>query len=765
MDGLTGVVGSPAFLIVISALLLVMTVIGLASISGAGKARAAESEAMAREEALREQMTSLLGILREGAIVTAPSGEILLMSDSAAVILGVEREHALGRPISRLPLRAINPLMHPVNLQEVFSARYGNANEPRIIGVPGRRGTDDVRWIQVTPCEAGNQLGDPVNVSILADSTGTKEASDASHRTDALFRRAVESAPIGLALVDLEWRLMEANRAFAGILGTTATSLRGAPLGSISHREDVGKEAPQTQELYDGKISCFSIEKRFVKSDGGTIWGVLDVGLVRHPGGAPDHYIIHLRETNEERIRKENLEHRAERDPLTQLANRTLFYEELRKAIASPTAIGRVAVLVVDLDGFKGLNDRFGHAMGDLALLHLAGVLRQAVGSKGTVARLGGDEFAIVLVEADADVGRVAFDTASSIHEKLRTPVQIRRHRIILHSSIGIAVASADILSESEMGIVEAADAAMYRAKGAGKGRTELYITSMRSGDDTHGALGTELRRAVERGDLILHYQPVIELESRTVVGYEALVRWQHPTRGMLLPGVFLPTLDDRALSIALGALLVDQATEFLAANREAPIWVSLNVSADQLGDSSFADRVLTSIARHHLSPQRIVIELTEASLVAPNTRIRHELTELRNAGIPILLDDFGTGASPLSYLRDLPVSGVKLDMSFTAGIPEDPAGARVSRALGALALELGLATIAEGIETEAQAGFLMSCGWRYGQGWLFGVAQPGNVVKDQSITYTESYIEPQPYSDDDGPSIAPERSQDGTSL
>ncbi|HZL81547.1 MAG TPA: EAL domain-containing protein [Demequina sp.] len=156
-----------------------------------------------------------------------------------------------------------------------------------------------------------------------------------------------------------------------------------------------------------------------------------------------------------------------------------------------------------------------------------------------------------------------------------------------------------------------------------------------------------------------------------------------------------------------------------------------------------------SAIARHNLSPQRLVVELTEASLVAPNTRIRHELTELRNSGVPILLDDFGTGVSPLSYLRDLPVSGVKLDMSFVAGIPEDPAGARVSRALGALARELGLATIAEGIETESQADFLARCGWRYGQGWLFGVAQPAAAVLALDTDFTASLIDPRPQEHD----------------
>ncbi len=749
MGGLSGVIDSPITPIVLSALLLLMAIIGLASVSGAARARSARVEAVARERALKEQIAGLLGLLHEGVIVTSPAGEILMMSESAAEILGINHGDSLGRPVSRLPIRAINPLMHPVNLQEVFSARYGESSQVRIIGVPGRRGVDDVRWLQVTPVEVGNQVGEPVNISIIVDSTGTKEASEAGHRTDALFRRAVESAPVGLALVDLEWRLMETNRTFASILGTTVASLRGAPLASVSHREDVGKEGPLTQDLYDGKLSRFSVEKRFVKADGGTVWAVMDVGLVRHPGGAPDHYIVHLRETNEERIRKENLEHRAERDPLTQLANRTLFYEELRKAIASPSAPGRVAVIAVDIDGFKGLNDRFGHSMGDSALLHLAGVLRECVGSRGTVARLGGDEFAIIVL--GPDVGRAAFDMANDIHEKLREPIQIKRHRIYLHVSVGIAVADTDTLGHGEMGLVEAADAAMYQAKSAGKSRTELFVPSMRSSDDTHGALIAELARAVEAGDLVLHYQPILELESRTVVGYEALVRWQHPTRGILLPGYFLPAIDDRTLSIALGGLLVDQVGQFLAANRDAPIWVSLNVSADQLGDSAFADRVLASIARHHLSPQRIVVELTETSLVSPNTRIRHELTELRNAGVPILLDDFGTGVSPLSYLRDLPVSGVKLDMSFTAGIPEDPAGARVSRALGALARELGLATIAEGIETESQAEFLVSCGWRYGQGWLFGVAQPGHSVKDPTITYTESYIKALPHQGEEG--------------
>jgi diguanylate cyclase (GGDEF)-like protein/PAS domain S-box-containing protein len=749
MDGLVEVVQQPAFVIAASTLLLVMSVAGLISIRSAKKARKARDESLARNDESQRQLRGLMETLQEGVMMTSATGEIIMMSNSAGRILGLDLPDVAGRPIARLPIRAIDVLMHPVNLQEVFSAKYGEPGESRVVGVPGRRGADDIRWIQVSTLElAGGHRGTPVNVSTIIDSVGSKEGSEPLNRTDAQFRRALENAPMGMALVDLEWRLMEANRAFASIFGTTVAALRGTPLQSISHREDIAKERPLVQELYDGTISHFSIEKRFVKADGGTVWGVLDVGLVRHAGGAPDHYVIHVRETNEERIRQENLEHRAERDPLTQLANRTLFYDTLRRALGGAKVEERVAVVVVDLDGFKGLNDRFGHATGDSALTYLATLLRQVVGSRGTPARLGGDEFAIVV--NDPDGGRVAYEIAASIHERLRRPLEFRRHRITLHVSIGIATASPDTLVDGETSLVDAADIAMYRAKSAGKSRTEIFIPSMGASDDTHGILAAELKKAVESGDLVLHFQPILDLESRTIVGYEALVRWQHPTRGLLLPGSFLPLLDDKSLSVELGGLLVDQVSDFLGVHRDNPIWVSLNVGADQLGDSQFADRVLTSIARHRISPQRLVIELTEASLVAPNTRIRHELTELRNAGVPILLDDFGTGVSPLSYLRDLPVSGVKLDMSFTSGIPEDPAGARVSRALGALARELGLATIAEGIETESQAEFLKGCGWRFGQGWLFGVAQPSQATREPGFEFSEGLIDPRPNEDDD---------------
>ncbi|WP_084040312.1 bifunctional diguanylate cyclase/phosphodiesterase [Demequina sp. NBRC 110053] len=733
----------PAVAITVLVLALGLAALTFFSFWRSYRARQTRDAMLARERQLRGQFEAVLSSARDGVLIITQTDEIALMSDVAASILDVNRADAVGLPIARLNLRAVDDQLRPILLREAFGVGRSD-DQPRIVGVPGRRGDDDVRWIQIRSKVAPDSLDDrPVTVVTMMDTSGLREAAEALNRSDAQFRKAMENAPVGMALVDLEWRLMEVNRAFAEMMGSTVAALRGTPFSALSHPQDLHAERDQLQRLYDGHSSRFSVEKRYVRADGNVVWAVLDVGLVRYAGGAPDHYVVQVRDSTDDRMHSELMAHRAMHDPLTGLANRTLLQDVLQTVLEQPDAETRVGVIAVDLDGFKGLNDRFGHAMGDNALVHVAGVLRTAAAGRGTVSRIGGDEFVIVV--QDPDCSKALFDIAGAIHHGLKRPVQVKRHQITLHASVGIAMADEETISGGAPSLLSAADAAMYRAKSTGKSRTVVYEPSMRTTTDAQSALASDLVAAIEARQLVLHYQPILELATRTIVGYEALVRWQHPTRGLLLPSAFLPLIHDKNLSVALGTALVDQAAEFLAHGPSTTTWVSLNVSADQLGDSEFADRVLSAIGRYHLSPQRLVVELTEASLVAPNTRIRHELTELRNAGVPILLDDFGTGVSPLSYLRDLPVSGVKLDMSFVAGIPEDPAGARVSRALGALARELGLATIAEGIETEAQAEFLANCGWRYGQGWLFGVAQPPTAVGDSHPQFTTSLIEPRP--------------------
>ena len=744
MGGLVELFQQPAVAATATVLVLVLAALTFFFFWRSTRARQVRDQVVARERRMQRRFEAVMSSTRDGIIIVTQSDEIALLSDVAASVLGVSREDAVGRPLSRLNLRAVDDRVHPIMLRQAFG--IGSDDEtPRIVGVPGRRGADDIRWVQVRARVVPEGLDDgPVTVVTIMDTSGLREAAEAISRSDAQFRKAMENAPVGMALVDLEWRLMEVNRAFAEMMGSTVSALRGTPFSALSHPQDLQAESDQLQRLYEGRQNRFSVEKRYVRADGNVVWAVLDVGLVRYAGGAPDHYVVQVRDSTDDRMHTELMAHRAMHDPLTGLANRTLLQEVLQEVLDQPNPEQYVGVLAVDLDGFKALNDRFGHATGDTALVHVAGILRAATAGHGTVARTGGDEFVIVVQHEECS--KTMYGIATAIHEGLKRPVPIKRHPIQLHASIGIAVADADTIAGGAPTLLSAADAAMYRAKQTGKARTEVFEPSMHTASDTAAALVGEMSEAIDRGELVLYYQPILELATRTIVGYEALVRWQHPTRGLLLPGAFLPHLEDRQVSTQLGAALVDQAAKFLTDGPSQHTWVSLNVSADQLGDSEFADKVLSAIGRHQLSPQRLVVELTEASLVAPNTRIRHELTELRNAGVPILLDDFGTGVSPLSYLRDLPVSGVKLDMSFVAGIPEDPAGARVSRALGALARELGLATIAEGIETEAQAEYLARCGWRYGQGWLFGVAQPAQAVTEAVPVVSSSLIDPRPY-------------------
>ncbi|EYR62593.1 diguanylate cyclase, partial [Actinotalea ferrariae CF5-4] len=319
---------------------------------------------------------------------------------------------------------------------------------------------------------------------------------------------------------------------------------------------------------------------------------------------------------------------------------------------------------------------------------------------------------------------------AAAIHAALRVPVKTQRRRVPVHASIGIALADPTAIGPTAMTMLAAADTALYRAKANGRSCTVVYEPSMGSSTSSKLAVAAELAAAIEAGQLLLHYQPTVDLGTGRVVGHEALVRWQHPQRGLLLPGAFLPTVTETGLGMALNATVIRQAVQYLARTAETGRWVSVNVSAEHLGDGELVARVIEDVRAHGIAPGRLVVELTEGGLGDPGSRVRQEIADLRAAGVPVLVDDFGTGAAPLAYLRDLPVDGVKLDMSYAAGIPEDPVAGRVSRALGALAREMEMVTVAEGIETAEQAAFMHRCGWRYGQGWFFGAGQSEPVLQ-----------------------------------
>jgi len=683
--------------------------------------RSEELLALARE--LRHRYDALQSVTREGVLVQSLSGRVLDISERAASVLGVAMSETIGRGVNELPLVLVNEQGLSMNPAAVLGMRTGVGDVPLVVGVAEQGSTvRRVRMVQVASRLVPAGDGDSAAVlTTVVDVTGRRETEQALSRSEQQFRVAMENAPIGMALVGLDWRITEANASLAELLGTHAEAMYGYPLDELTAPEDRAVERLQIDRLLGGAQHRFSLEKRWRRADGHLVWVVMDAALVRAADGQPDHFVVQVRDATESKLKAEMLAHRAMHDPLTGLANRTLLQEVLQAVLEQPEAAERVAVLACDLDGFKAINDRYGHAAGDEVLVHVAGVLRAAAARRGSVARLGGDEFVVVV--QDDDAAKAVFEVASAVHAALREPVRIDRRRLTVAASIGIATADPETIEGGAPALLAAADAALYRAKAAGKSRTEVYDPSMAVASST-GVL-RELALAIAEDQFVVHYQPIVDLADSRVVGYEALLRWQHPRRGLLLPGAFLPYAQEAGILHGLSSLVVDQVVGLLARTGADGRWASLNVSAEQLGDGTFATSLLSEMSRHRIAPGRLVVELTEASLVVSGTRIRHELTQLSAAGVPVLLDDFGTGASPLSYLRDLPVAGVKLDMSFTAGIPSDPTAGRVARALGALARELAMVTIAEGIEYDAQAQFLHANGWKYGQGWLYGSAQP----------------------------------------
>ncbi|GMA37110.1 hypothetical protein GCM10025876_33140 [Demequina litorisediminis] len=291
--------------VTVTVLVLVLAALALYFFWRSHRARLARDQVVARERRLQRQFEAVMSSTRDGILIVTQSDEIALLSDVAASVLGVSRADAVGRPLSRLALKAVDDRVVPILLRQAFGIGTNDV-APRIVGVPGRRGAEDIRWVQVRARLVPEGLDDgPVTVVTIMDTSGLREAAEAISRSDAQFRKAMENAPVGMALVDLEWRLMEVNRAFAEMMGSTVASLRGTPFSALSHPQDLRAEADHLQRLYEGHQNRFSVEKRYVRADGNVVWAVLDVGLVRYAGGAPDHYVVQVRDSTDDRMHTE----------------------------------------------------------------------------------------------------------------------------------------------------------------------------------------------------------------------------------------------------------------------------------------------------------------------------------------------------------------------------------------------------------------------------------------------------------------------------
>ena len=443
--------------------------------------------------------------------------------------------------------------------------------------------------------------------------------------------------------------------------------------------------------------------------------------------GRPLKLLGTAQDVTERREAERELEHQALHDPLTQLPNRTLFLDRLEHALLrSKRSATSLAVYVCNVDDFKNVIDSRGHEAGDELLVALPPRLREALRAGDTIARFDGDEFAILCEDLGSQTE--AIQIAERIPKAFETPFELDGRPHHLSVSAGVVFVRAGAGSATEL--LRDADAAMHRAKSAGKARWELFDAQVRASLVTRLQTESDLRRALEKGELRMHYQPLLSLSSDAFVGAEALVRWQHPQRGLLGPGEFVPVAEETGLIAPLGAWVLGEAV------RQAAAWggsrrVSINLSPRQLTDSDVPALLRRALAETGIDPARIELEITETVLLEQSEEAVAALRRLKRMGVRIVLDDFGTGWSSLSYLKRFPLDGLKIDREFVSGLGVEPEDTAIVSAVLSMARALGLAVIAEGVETEEQLEWLRRLECPYAQGYLLGRPMPSAQLDD----------------------------------
>jgi diguanylate cyclase (GGDEF)-like protein/PAS domain S-box-containing protein len=489
---------------------------------------------------------------------------------------------------------------------------------------------------------------------------------------------------------------------------------------SIIHPEDrLAVEQGVDEAL--GRREPFILEYRIIRADGGVAW-VYEKGQgVFGPDGEVLWLDGAIFDITERKLLQEELSRQAFYDSLTGLANRALFDDRVRHALAHADRRGhRLAVLLLDLDGFKIINDSLGHQAGDQVLVMVAQRIEACCRLSDTVARLGGDEFAVLLEEGvDA---KAAESVAARLLEILREPFLVEGREMTVGGSIGIALHEGTAASTDDL--LRDADAAMYCAKSRGRDRYELFEPSMHTRAVQLFELNADLQKGLDQRQFVVHYQPILDLEAQEMRGVEALVRWQHPERGLLAPDEFIPVAEQSGLIVPLGTWVLHEACRQMQAWREAfpehEPFLSVNLSPRQLYEPDLVRQVRTVLDATGFDPAGLVLEITEGALLQGVEVTKRKLADLKELGVRLAIDDFGNGSTTLAYLGEFPVDILKIDRSFIRGMSDNPEGRILVQAILDLARALHLDTVAEGIELQEQRAELLTSGCASGQGFYF---------------------------------------------
>jgi len=546
-----------------------------------------------------------------------------------------------------------------------------------------------------------------------------EDAERTMRASEEWFRSLVQRSSDTTLVVDADQIVSYASPATRELLGRPPETVVGAAALDIVHPDDRHRVKIQLVALLRSASTIDPVEFRVRHADG-TVRTVEAMLSDLRDRPSVQGFVANLRDITERKEAEALLAHQAVHDPLTGLANRTLILDRAEQMLVrADRAHHSVAALFIDIDHFKEINDTFGHDAGDRLLQALADRLTATARAGDTVGRLGGDEFVVLAENLSPGTGPELL--AERIRDVLRAPFHLDGPTSpprSITASIGIA----DGTRSSAKELLRDADTALYRAKALGKDRWAAFQPEMQSEVLDHLTLKMDLLSALEQDEFFLLYQPLLELETSSIYGVEALLRWQHPTRGVIGPDEFIPILEEMGLIVEVGHWVLDQACRQAAAWHRAghSLTMSVNISMRQLESPLLLGRVTHALAHHDLAPDALLLEITESALMRDADETIARLRQLKALGIKIAIDDFGTGYSSLSYLREFPVDALKIDRSFISGLASSPESSALIRTMIDLGRALGLGTIAEGIEDDAQLRQLRLEGCERGQGFLF---------------------------------------------
>lgn len=549
------------------------------------------------------------------------------------------------------------------------------------------------------------------------------------------FRTAFDHA-VGMALVTPDGHWFQVNESLCNLLGYPSEELSLMSIRTIAHPDDLGETFVKMHELTEGLIPSFQLETRYINKLGATIWVILSASLVRFEDGKPRHLVFQIQDISDRKHAEDQIHFAAFHDSLTGLPNRTLLSDRMSMAVerARRTNDYEFAVLFIDLDRFKVVNDSMGHDMGDKLLVDLANRLKTCIRNIDTVARLGGDEFAVLLDGINNE--ELALEVAARIQQSLSEPFNLEGQEFFTSASIGIAFSTLGY--EKPEDILRDADTAMYRAKANGKGRYEIFDHGMHTRAVEMLKLETDLRRAIDKREICPHYQPIISLSTGSVIGFEALARWEHPERGLVSPADFITLGEETGLIVPLGMdILRDSCAQLKkwqnTFKTPVPLAMSINLSAKQFAQKDLVEEISKILRDEELDPSCIRLEITESVVMGNAVTAIEMLTQLKSIGVQLSIDDFGTGYSSLSYLHRFPFDILKIDRSFVSRMATDRDSRGIVKTIIALANELDKKVVAEGVEKEEHRRMLAELSCDYGQGYLF--SKPLSATKAEEFT------------------------------